>query len=133
MPVSFEQLKGHLDCVTCLLGHPKGLVSGSEDRSVRIWDTRMNRAVKCIWGPFDDEIGCLSLYPRDENLLCVGCDNKISIFDLRNTSAIIREASMRIEENKDCVNRICPATVGETDMLLACDDKGYTLLKRLSL
>ena len=54
--MSFSFLKGHKDSITCLAKHQTYLVSESEDKSVRLWDCRVNRAAKCIVGDFYDEI-----------------------------------------------------------------------------
>ena len=120
--MSFSFLKGHKDSITCLAKHQTYLVSGSEDKSVRLWDCRVNRAAKCIVGDFYDEISCLSDFPRNENLLCVGCDTSVFCYDLRNTSVILKSCDQCITVNADCVNKIHPFVLDNTGYLGICDD-----------
>lgn len=124
MAVTFDILKGHKDFVTSMLNHPLGLVSGSEDKTVRLWDLRLNRAVKCICGAIYDDVSCLSQFPGNDNYVCVGCDTSAMVFDLRNTSTIIRDLVTASSCNEDCVNRIRPVTVDEEKLIAICDDKG---------
>ena len=124
MQVSFESLRGHRDCVTCMLDHPKGLITGSEDRTVRLWDIRMNRAVKCICDMFDDEIACLSVYPSNDYTVCVGCESFVTFYDLRKPSAIIKECVGVTDCNDGPVNRCCPLGDRNPDEIVICDDDG---------
>ena len=124
MAVTFDILKGHTDFVTSMLNHPLGLVSGSEDKTVRLWDLRLNRAVKCICGAIYDDVSCLSQFPGNDNYICVGCDTSAMVFDLRNTSTIIRDLVTASSCNEDCVNRIRPVTADEEKLIAICDDKG---------
>lgn len=128
MQVSFSTLKGHKDSVTCMLDHPMGLITGSEDRTVRIWDTRMNRAVKCICGMFDDEIACLSTYPLNDYTVCVGCEAFVTFYDLRNPSALIQECIGVTDCNDADVNHCCPMDPGHLDEIAICDDDGCAFL-----
>lgn len=123
--MSFHFLKGHKESVTCLLNHPKGIASGSEDKTVRLWDTRANRAVRCITGDLYDEVSCLSDYPQNENIICVGCDTAVFFYDLRNPSVILKSSDRSIMINNDCVNRVRPFTMDGNICLGICDDAGY--------
>ena len=125
--MSFSFLKGHKESITCLLNHPKGLFSGSEDKTVRLWDIRCSRATKCITGDIYDEVACLSEYPQDENIICVGCDQAVFCYDLRNPGLILKTFDQCITINNDCVDKIRSFTMDGKPYLGICDDKGYNL------
>ena len=110
-----------------------GLFSGSEDRTVRQWDIRQQRSIKCLKGDIYDEVSCLSAYPDDDYLLCVGCDTAVLLYDIRNTEVILNEAKTSITMNMDCVNRIQPVKAKDSKYLAICDDKGFVLLSRDSV
>ena len=133
MKPSYSYVKGHKDSVNCILSHPLGLFSGSEDRTVRQWDLRQQRSVKCLKGDIYDEVSCLSAYPDNDYLLCVGCDTAVLLYDIRNTEAILNEAKTSITMNMDCVNRIQPVKAKDSTYLAICDDKGFVLVSRDSL
>ena len=42
--------QGHLDAVLCLQFDDRRLISGSMDRSVRIWDVRSGRSIRKLYG-----------------------------------------------------------------------------------
>ena len=111
--------------MNAMLNHPKGFMTGSEDKTVRLWDLRLNRAVRCLCGDIYDEVGCLSTYPGNEHMVCVGCDNAVLLYDLRNPGIIVKDAVSAITHNQDCVNAIVPVTTNDTSYLAICDDKGY--------
>ena len=123
--MSYSFLKGHKDSITCLLNHPKGLISGSEDKTVRIWDTRADRAIKCITGEFYDEIACLSEYPQNEFMVCVGCDEAVFCYDLRNPGVILKKSEQCIAINNDCIDKVRPFTMNGKGYIGICDDTGY--------
>lgn len=126
--MSFSFLKGHKGSVTSLFHHSKGIVSGSEDKTVRIWDQRTNRTVQCITGDLYDEVACLSDYPQDENILCVGCDTAVFCYDLRRSDIILKQFDQSIAVNNDCVNKIRPFNFNQSHYLGICDDKGYFVI-----
>ena len=133
MKPSYNYVKGHKDNVNCILNHPMGLFTGSEARTVRQWDIRQQRSIKCLKGDIYDEVSCLSAYPDDDYLLCVGCDTAVLLYDIRNTEVILNEAKTSITMNMDCVNRIQPVKAKDSKYLAICDDKGFVLLSRDSV
>lgn len=133
MQPSFNYLKGHENSVNCILNHPLGLFSGSEDKTVRLWDLRQQRCVRCLKGDIYDEVACLSTYPDNDNMLCVGCDTAVLLYDIRNTDAIVKEARDSITMNKDSVNRIQPVKTKDSKYLTVCDDKGFVVYENDSL
>eukprot|EP01039_Chlorochromonas_danica_P000163 gene163-172_t len=80
-----EELRGHRAPVTCLkYNQSKQLLgSGSEDRSVRLWDSRTSRSVKCFHNCFDSEIEAVHFAYKSEHILFAVTCSSLYSFDLR--------------------------------------------------
>ena len=82
-----SSLRGHKGCVNILDSHYTDvnlLASGSDDKSVRIWDLRSKKTVKCIAGS-DAAITSLAFDPRSDHILyCIM--NGMKIFNLSSHS-----------------------------------------------
>ena len=64
-------LKGHKDCVNILdTSHFDAnlVASGSDDKSIRVWDLRHEKTIKCILGS-STAINSLAFDPTSENTL----------------------------------------------------------------
>ncbi|KAK1945050.1 F-box/WD repeat-containing protein 7 [Phytophthora citrophthora] len=88
-------MRGHLDAITCMeLGHQLGsgrslLVSGSDDGTVRLWDTTKEASVGLLSGhkgtgkPADNGgVSCLRLLSSDEDLALGYRRRTLQIWDL---------------------------------------------------
>ncbi|SGY95149.1 BQ5605_C036g11474 [Microbotryum silenes-dioicae] len=71
--------KGHTDSVYCLQFDPKKIISGSRDRSVRVWDIATGRTTKVLTG---HEGSVLCLRYNDKVLITGSSDSTILVWDL---------------------------------------------------
>ncbi len=92
-------LKGHTDLVTSLAWSPEGrfLISGSEDCTVRIWDTTTRDCV-CV---INDNVGAIwgvAFHPHGHDCAAVGEDGTIRIYELGSTWFEIKDAIAQASE-----------------------------------
>ena len=80
-------LSGHKDSVNCLTSLNYCLYSGSADKTVRIWDIRIMKVIKCLTN-FGGEVDTLCI--NDDYNLYIGCCSDVLHFDLRNDSLIMK-------------------------------------------
>ena len=86
-------LIGHRAAVNCLCLEPEGgLCSGSDDGSVRLWDLRTSRSVKCIAG----ESPVTDVHLMD-GLLYSSSGNAVRAHDLR-TERIVIQQPLQLQE-----------------------------------
>jgi hypothetical protein len=80
---SSSRLRGHRGAVCCLELDKEGqrLLSGSEDKTVRLWDLKTSKVAKCMVG-FSGAVEALRLGP-DGNVLFAACADSVYSFDLR--------------------------------------------------
>lgn len=92
-------LAGHRKAVTCLAADEQALLSGSEDLTVRIWDVRAKRAVRCIAGCFQTEIDSIRIRRSvsDNGAVYVASGNQLFAFDLRYDGVLQREPKSSIQ------------------------------------
>ena len=99
------------------------IVSGSEDHTVRIWDSRMERAVKCISGCFTQAVEAVKF--SEKNDFNVFCSSGISLylFDLRTDGIIIKTPSVVYENiTSEDINALALPFKG--DLIALSDDSG---------
>ena len=95
------------------------LASGSDDKTVRIWDTRTNKPVKCLHGCFPDSIEGVAFVPTDDNLLFAASGNVLYSFDLRQPSVIQNTALSALSDIFEDINTL---DVHPNQRLLAVSD-----------
>ncbi|GAA5996639.1 hypothetical protein JCM5350_001115 [Sporobolomyces pararoseus] len=76
---SWNWLEGHEDSVYCLQFDEKKVISGSRDKTIRIWDTASRTATRILKG---HEGSILCLQYDDEILLSGSSDSRILVWDL---------------------------------------------------
>ncbi|KAK4050456.1 hypothetical protein OIV83_003526 [Microbotryomycetes sp. JL201] len=77
-------LKGHTDSVYCIQFDDKHVISGSRDKTIRIWDLRTAECIKVLTG-HEGSVLCLQF---DSQMLVSGSsDSRILMWDLQGNSA----------------------------------------------
>ena len=124
------KLRGHKGSVNCLqLNAPEQtLISGSEDKTVRLWDLRTNRTGKCVAGCFTSDIEAVR-YGYDKNVVHVATSNALFSFDMRFEGLLSKEplSQVNFSENGDEVSSIALNSKGDT-LAVAMDSGVINLL-----
>jgi WD40 repeat protein len=112
------KLKGHKAPVSCLELEKddfKLLISGSEDKTVRLWDVQVNRPTKCIHGCFSNAIESVK-FGKDKNIIYVACSSSVFTFDMRYDGILTKEpmASIQLNNNIDEVSSVALNAKGDT-------------------
>lgn len=96
MPSDVTQIatcKGHKLPINCLEARSENIfASGSDDKTVRIWDARASpqRAQYCLCDCFSSPVDSLTFNPKDESMLYVSSGNDVVVFDLRSMDSMIQ-------------------------------------------
>ena len=135
MAFSSKELKvGHKSCINCIDGsisERKLIASGSDDKSIRIWDTRADRAVKCITRCFDSSVEAVRFSLDDEYNLYAASGRSLFSFDLRTEGIIIKSPQMIIDDAAiDDINAIAMDSIGRH--LAVADDAGVVTIVDLT-
>ncbi len=84
-----QELLGHLTDVLCLYKNPSDanlLVSGSSDRSARVWDIRQNKAVQTYSN--NSEVNAVCWFSNGTTFLAASDDASCRLYDTRSFSQI---------------------------------------------
>lgn len=131
---SVSKLKGHKGSITCLqVNAPEQtLLSGSEDKTVRLWDLRTNRTSKCMAGCYTSDIEAVR-YGYDKNVVHVASSNALYSFDVRFEGLLSKEplSQVNFSENGDEVSSIALNSKGDT-LAVAMDSGVINLLSMKS-
>eukprot|EP01113_Clastostelium_recurvatum_P038809 TRINITY_DN584_c0_g1_i2.p1 TRINITY_DN584_c0_g1~~TRINITY_DN584_c0_g1_i2.p1 ORF type:complete len:573 (+),score=127.46 TRINITY_DN584_c0_g1_i2:250-1719(+) len=88
-----SSLLGHEGTVTCLQFKDSLLVSGSVDRSIRMWDLPTSKFLYTLEG-HKDRVRCLQIH--DNNVLISGSgDNTVRVWDLRAANDVQARATLK--------------------------------------
>lgn len=121
--ITTTKLKGHRDSVLCLASTQKYLISGSADKTVRLWDRKSNKCVKAM--VLQGEVNSVAFHPRKNLLIYATCNNSIYLFDAKsNNSGPIIKIPIKYNEaaTTDEINDIIIDSKGE--YLICVDDNG---------
>ena len=94
---------GHTNSINCVSVSEDSriVITGSDDRTIRVFDCRERKAVQCIAGYFNDSVNNIT-FGRSSMDIISSCGPIISTFDLRRTErVIINEASFSITTNSN--------------------------------
>ena len=131
----FERLtlSGHREVVNCFDQQPSSglLISGSSDRTIRLWDLKSCRSSKCIAGCFDTAVVSTRMAHKTEHILVAGTESSVYTFDLRFDGILQKQAiSQIIEGSFDDINVV--AVSPKDDTVAVADDTGTIKLIPLS-
>lgn len=119
-----SKLRGHRASVTCLQADAdqQNLLSGSDDKTVRLWDLRINRSTKCMLGCFGSPIEAVKF--ASSNIVYAACANAVYSFDLRYDGVLTKVplAELSMGEGPDEISNLAINNKG--DMLAAAMDSG---------
>jgi WD40 repeat protein len=91
-----SKLKGHKKAVNCLdvSVHEEYLVaSGSDDRSLRLWDIRSGKSVRCALGFFSGPVETVCFDQVDSHLLYASSGRDLFSLDLRAENVLVSTPS----------------------------------------
>eukprot|EP01116_Phalansterium_solitarium_P001956 TRINITY_DN11809_c0_g1_i1.p1 TRINITY_DN11809_c0_g1~~TRINITY_DN11809_c0_g1_i1.p1 ORF type:complete len:376 (+),score=101.02 TRINITY_DN11809_c0_g1_i1:57-1184(+) len=126
-PRQTDVLRGHSDSVLCLSVAPDSslLISGSEDKTARLWDRRQRKSTRAFVG-FSNQVNsvCFGEDRADAapSTVYVASGGQVSAFDLRRPELVLREPSRLFAVSSDEINQI--ETGGRGRHLAAGDDSG---------
>eukprot|EP00755_Sulcionema_specki_P004580 Sspe_Gene.30396::Locus_15054_Transcript_1_1_Confidence_1.000_Length_3544::g.30396::m.30396/K05236/COPA, RET1; coatomer subunit alpha len=75
-----EQFRGHAGNVSCVMFFKDYIVSNSEDKSIRVWDSKIRSAIHVLRRE-NDRFWVLAVHP-DKNLIAAGHDSGMILFKL---------------------------------------------------
>lgn len=103
-PKPFRTLRGHTKLVQSVAFFHNGrwVVTGSEDKSLKIWDVQKGTLVGQLEG-HEDTVWSISTSPDDRRIVSGGCDNKIIIWDVESRQAVFDP----LVKHTDWVKSVC--------------------------
>lgn len=120
-------MNGHRGSVTCLDSFDVNtIVSGSEDKTIRIWDVRTRKCVQGIMS-FSHAINSISIIG---NTLYASAGNVIRAFDLRKNALVVKECLFESQPQSEEVNKLHSFS---SNSLISCNDLGEVIKYSLSL
>lgn len=127
-------LKGHQKAINCLDISNKNnsiIGTGSDDKTVRLWDTRSNKAFKCIAGVFRDPVEALAFDASMSEYLYCSTTNSFYGFDMRMDKIIFKDPAIFHEHiTTEDINAIAVHSKGQ--YIALSDDSGTVTVVDLS-
>lgn len=117
---------GHKACINCIDGTTISrnlIATGSDDKSIRIWDIRANKAIKCITQCFESSVEAVKFSVSDDNTIYAASDRILFSFDLR-TNGIIVKSPIMMTDNAATDEINCIDVKPDGDFLAVADDAG---------
>jgi WD40 repeat protein/Cdc6-like AAA superfamily ATPase len=84
-PARMRVLEGHTDVVKCVSITSDGnrVISGSQDKTLRIWDLESGRCINTLEGHTDD-VECVSITPDGDKAISGSRDKTLRVWDVEN-------------------------------------------------
>eukprot|EP00026_Physarum_polycephalum_P008550 Phypoly_transcript_08638.p1 GENE.Phypoly_transcript_08638~~Phypoly_transcript_08638.p1 ORF type:complete len:460 (+),score=33.93 Phypoly_transcript_08638:49-1380(+) len=95
---SVSTFKGHTDWVRCLQFEKDMLISGSADKSIKIWDMNTQECLKTLVGHHR----CINCLSYDNNLLASACTS-VKIWNLSDSYNSGKPCTFTLRGHEDCV------------------------------
>jgi WD40 repeat protein len=125
-------LKGHRASVNVIKATSSNILfSGSDDKTVRVWDNRSHRSSKCIIDCIHDGVQNITILPDSDLYICVASGTSLLTFDLRkyNHEVLIREATRSFTSSSEDINDVCIQSHSERYLATADDDCTISIIK----
>ena len=117
---------GHKACINCVDGTTIArslIATGSEDKTVRIWDVRVDKAIKCITQCFESSVEAVKFGISDDYTIYAASDRVLFSFDLR-TEGIVMKSPITIAENAATDDINCLDVSSDGNFIAVADDAG---------
>jgi WD40 repeat protein/serine/threonine protein kinase len=101
-------LQGHSQNVTsvCFSRDGRFLISGSDDKTIRLWDVATGEEIRCFQG-HTDKVTAVSVSPDGRHLLSGSRDKTLRLWDVATGKEV-----RRFEGHTDAVHAVCFTTYG---------------------
>lgn len=123
--------KGHRNSINSLDSSTHDLhriASGSDDKTVRLWDTRTGKSTKCIVQCFEDGVDSVCFSTEDPNLFFAASGSNVLAFDLRSDAVLLktvyRNISSLIDKEVHCISFPPKSSTSPGHFLAVSDDAG---------
>lgn len=113
-----DKLQGHKDNINSIDIQEGLILTGSEDKTCRLWDLKSKKSLKCIIGNGPINISKF----LNENQIITSISNRIYLYDLRNDKIILKDFEKELEIQKE--NEINDLKV-RNENIYFIDDLGY--------
>ena len=117
---------GHRASINCIDGTTIArslIATGSEDKTVRIWDIRADRAIKCITKCFKSSVEAVKFGISDDYTIYAASDRVLFSFDLR-TDGIVVKSPIMIARNAATDDINCLDMSSDGNFIAVADDAG---------
>lgn len=129
-----RKLSGHkrsINCMTIDKHHDSLLLSGSDDKTVRLWDLRTSKSQKCIAGCFEAGIESIAFCRSNRNILCVASEKSLFTFDIR-FEGILHKTPISVQKDAfEDINQI--VSHPKENSVAVADDSGNISIVPISL
>ena len=93
----------------------------SEDKTIRLWDLRLNSSIKQFKDPlFEENLPSNAKFSPDGSLMYVGAGRNLLTFDIKTDKILIDNCTLHKESTRDEINYVTISPDGK--FVASCDD-----------